>query len=182
MLTPAYIKHFFVLLQNHRKKLNKTINNLALQNTQVSEITQISIRQTVNSTFIWTINLNKLPVFSWQMSPTSSAVTRILEYMFKLRARCTKVKEKVFFFCVWMVGSAFYWALLDISISLMLSSASLTLRSRYVFFCCGENKRKDKNKSVITSGSETSEGFFCQNTPFYSPNCVTELLKFFVIR
>ncbi len=41
-----------------------------------------------------------------------------------------------------MIVSACYWALLDISISLMLSSASLTLRSRYVFFCCGENKEK----------------------------------------
>lgn len=32
-----------------------------------------------------------------------------------------------------------YRARLDINISLMLSSASFTLRSKYVFFCCGEN-------------------------------------------
>lgn len=77
------------------------------------------------------------------MTPTSSAVTSILEYMQKhVQTKGTVYKGDEVFFCVWMVMSAFYWGLLDISISLMLSSASLTLRSRYVFFCCGENKGK----------------------------------------
>lgn len=79
------------------------------------------------------------------MTPTSSAVTGILEYMqrhVQTKGTVYKGEEGGCFFCVWMVASAFYWALLDISISLMLSSASLTLRSRYVFFCCGENKEK----------------------------------------